>query len=380
MNGRKETMKILYDYQAVYDQKYGGISRYFYEVISRIKNDKKYKIVMPVVFSQNYYFRSLKAVEFNVNKGEKLIYRMINEMYTIIFLLIAKVKKDIDILHPTYYKALYLIYFPWLKPKNGKIVITVHDMIHEIYPKGNEGFIKRKKKVLDMADGIITVSEKTKIDLLKFYPELAKKNIKVIYHGNSVVNTEKNLDNSFILPSRYILFVGQRNAYKNFEIVIKAFSKLRKEDLSLHLVCAGGGDFSEHENKLFQEYAIESCCIQHSVNDDLLSYMYQNAIVFVFPSLYEGFGIPILEAFANGCPIVLSNASCFPEIAGDAALYFDGEDSCDLYFKLKSVIYNDACRYELIEKGKECLKKYSWEKAAAETMDFYETLSFSDKI
>ncbi|MHA2033445.1 MAG: glycosyltransferase family 4 protein, partial [Candidatus Kariarchaeaceae archaeon] len=152
---------------------------------------------------------------------------------------------------------------------------------------------------------------------------------------------------------------------------IKALSSLIKQDGSLYIVCAGGRKFSRKELKLFEQLKIQNNIIQMKVNDDVLAQLYSNAKVFVYPSLYEGFGIPVLEAFNCGCPALLCDRSSLPEIGGDAAVYFNPEDEQSLIFSSRNIIENIEFRNELIKKGYERAKLFSWQTTANKTLETY---------
>lgn len=361
---------VVYDYQALLMQKYGGISRYFYEILNRIKMDSEFRVNMPVLYSDNYYFgrdynkiKELKRGKFFLNRLNMKLYMNIN-------------KNHIDIFHPTYYNLEYLTECD-IEKRKYKIIITVHDMIHELLlPKENRT-IQEKKRLINIADGIITVSEYTKNDLIKLFPSINTDKIKVIYHGCSMEGhiPEKG---DMELPEQYILFVGGRTNYKNFKVLVEAFPLVIKKYPEMRIVCAGGDIFSESEKQTMRGLNIEGKVIQYSMTDSQLVYAFKNARCFVFPSKYEGFGIPILEAFYCDCPVILSNCSCFPEIAGEAALYFESDNVSELADCIITLLKNDFLAKQLIQKGRERLTHFSWDKAAIETKRFYkEVLNMS---
>lgn len=175
-------------------------------------------------------------------------------------------------------------------------------------------------------------------------------------------------------PLKYILMVGNRDRYKNGNVVLKALKKVKEVIGDLQLVCVGGGSFSDVEIGLMEELGVRESVMQISLTDDELYYAYQYAECFVFPSLYEGFGIPILEAFYCKCPVILSNASCFPEIAQDGALYFEPDNEEELAEKICLLLQKPSLADKLIEKGNERLKMFSWENTVAETYEFYKEI------
>jgi len=250
-------------------------------------------------------------------------------------------------------------------------IITVHDLINikfkDTFNIDDEiGF--QMRRLINKANRIIAISENTKKDLIEIF-NINPDKIDVIYHGYNKKNSLKS-ENIIKKFGQYILFVGARSQYKNFKILAEAISKLLKTEKNLKLVCVGR-PFNNEENLLLSKLGIANQTKALYVNEDTLNDLYSNALLFVYPSLYEGFGMPILEAFANNCPVCLSNTSCFPEIAGNAGAYFDPHDQESVLFAVKNVIYNNSYAEKLVLAGQERLKSFSWEKAAKETISSY---------
>lgn len=376
-------MKILFDSQIFDSQKYGGISRYFVELFKYFnKNNTSYEL--PIKDTRNEYLKNLEPFS-DMNLSRKILFpninfklqRLLSKIYDLISpdSNINKTKRtlkkqDFDVFHPTYYSTYFLKYL-----KKKPFVLTVYDMIHEIYPEYffSDRTVNLKKKLIPKADRIIAISESTKRDILHFY-KIPEDKIKVIYLGNSL-QPKTGILKIPNLPNKYILFVGARGIYKNFIFFVKSISPLLVKDRELSLVVAGGYSgadfFSKEERDLFKELNIENQIVHFSINDETLASLYKNALCFVFPTLYEGFGIPILEAFACDCPAVISNTSSLPEVGGDSAIYFDPKDKDDILSSVEKVIYNQDLRNELILKGRERLKKFSWENTASETLSVY---------
>jgi glycosyltransferase involved in cell wall biosynthesis len=172
---------------------------------------------------------------------------------------------------------------------------------------------------------------------------------------------------------KFILFVRNRGSYKNFDQFIKAFSIFSEKYQEFKLICTGNS-FTTLEKELLIKLEIQDKVISFYASDDELNWLYKNAALFVFPSLYEGFGLPILEAFSMDCPIAISDASCFPEIAGDAACYFDPTDSYSIYLSMAKILNDSDYRQNLIIKGRERLKLFSQENRAYLTSNVYKSL------
>ncbi len=376
-------MKILFDSQIFDAQKYGGISRYFMELYSHLSTSHDIECKISVRYTENEYLKHAQGIEHTTPKNFFTPYSKLKKIFRILVDFfdtksnLAYSKKllqeqDFDLFHPTYYSPYFLKLL-----QDKPFVVTVHDMIHEKYPqyfRFDFGRIARnKKKLITAATKIIAVSENTKRDICNFYA-IPPEKIHVIYHGNSLISDSNTSFATDTLPQTYILFVGARNGYKNFAFFIESVSEILRTNKEMNVVVAGGhlaSHFSKREMKLFKMLGIQNQVHSYSVNDTQLAFLYAHAQCFVFPTLYEGFGIPILEAFSCECPVVASSTSSLPEVGGDAALYFDPTDTKDLIEKITWVLSDEKKREEMREKGKEQLKKFSWEKTASMTQDVY---------
>ena len=364
-------MKILYDHQAFTFQTFGGISRYFYEMIKVFNNKEGISTSTPLFFSNNHYISDKKIINHisflpdNEFRGKVRISFLLNE-----FLSKIKLKKqDYDIFHPTYYDSYFLSYLG-----NKPFVVTVYDMIHEKFPDMfHPDKVSQNKRILcDKASRIIAISENTKKDLIQLF-KIDEAKIEVVYLANSLA-VESHLELGANVPKKYILFVGGRGGYKNFDRFIRGAALLMAEYSDLTVVCIGGGGFSQEELALFNKLSIDKRVCQFNIDDRILAGFYSNALMFVFPSLYEGFGIPVLESFASGCPLVCSNTSSLPEIAGNGAEYFDPYNEELIYAAIKKVFEDDDKKVQLVTNGFERLKNFSWEKTAEQTYKIYESI------
>lgn len=379
-------MRVLYDYQIFQDQKYGGISRYFCEIISRLP--KEITPILSTLYSENHYLQALQPSISNKNliteekffssynfKGKWRLYALLKNYFPLVFNEYSKVNKDysiqllqkqnFDIFHPTYYNPYFLEYIG-KKP----FVLTVHDMIHEKFPhyfSSKDKTAEWKQLLLPKAHSIIAVSETTKQDILELYA-IPESKITVIYHGSSLKQSHTIID----LPVQYILYVGSREGYKNFNFFLESVAPILKEK-KIPLVCVGS-PFNNQEQLLIRELEIEPVCRSIQAKDDEMFTIYSKALCFVFPSLYEGFGIPILEAFEAECPVLLSDIAVFREIAGDAVVYFNHNNSLDLQNKLVSLIYNKELRNSIVEHANLRLHYYNWDKAKESLVEVYKNI------
>lgn len=350
-------INILYDNQVFAWQKFGGISRYFVEMIKYAADDVI--PLLPITFSDNIYLREASFSFFKYVppfRGSHRITEPANKMCSKLTLR----RNSFDLFHPTYYDPYFL------KHLKRPYVITVHDMIHERFPNlFNDNMALYKKQSILNADKIIAISDNTKKDIIDIYG-IEPSRIDTVYHGVSLAIP---LSPKFI-PNNFILFTGQRDGYKNFENLCIAFAKLTKTFKNLNLVCTGS-KFTTKEISLQNKLGIKNNVFHIFASEAELAYLYKRAICFVYPSLYEGFGIPILEAFGYGCPLCLSNTSCFPEIAESGGAYFDPNDIDSIADTISKVISDSSVRSALIEKGELRLKNFSWKKMAHETASVY---------
>lgn len=354
---------VLFDHQTFEMQKFGGISRYFFEL--RQKLDCNVKLSLGV--TTNHYLKSsgncsalyLPERPYKWLKGPIKKYNLSVSQKEIR-------KGDYDIFHPTYYNP----YFLDVLPKGKPYVITVHDMNHELFPQyfGNaDKMTAWKKETVSNASRIIAISQRTKADLIRFF-DVPEEKIDIIYHG---IAQEMIPYNGLRLPEKYILYVGDRHGYKNFATFFEAFSRLAHEDKGLHLICTGKA-WKKAEIKLFEDSGLSDRIMHIRANDFELGQLYQQARLFVYPSLYEGFGIPILEAYINKCPVALSNASCFPEVAAEAGEYFQPENPDSIYQSIKRLCSDEERRQELINAGLSRVRLFTWEETARKTLETYQ--------
>lgn len=233
--------------------------------------------------------------------------------------------------------------------------------------------IKKAKK-------IITISNSSKNDIIKTYGVKANK-IAVIYPGirkisvNERVLNMNELNKKFGIEGDYILFVGTLQPRKNISKLIEAFSKLKKQNLKLVIVGKKGWLYEDILNAPAKFGISEKVKFLDFVNDEDLPSLYKNALCFVLPSLYEGFGLPVLEAMQYGCPVLTSNVSSLPEAGGDGAIYFDPQNADDIAQKIEEVISNKNLREEMVKKGYNQVKKFSWKKTAKETLKVLEEVT-----
>ncbi len=296
----------------------------------------------------------------------------------------------IDIVHYPYFEPFFLT-LPFRK--KFRTVVTVHDLTPFVFPKdfptGVKGRIKwlLQRNNLRNADAIIADSESSKKDIIT-YTGIQESKITVVYLAageefKRIMNEElriNNLRNKYNLPEKFALYVGDVTWNKNLPRLIKAVKKT-----NIPLVMVGKALLQKEfdkENAWNQDLITIQGLIKSDkriitvgfVSTEELVLLYNTATVFVIPSLYEGFGLPILDAFLVGCPVITSNVSSMPEVGGKAALYANPLDVDDIRGKLKEILEDKYLREELVKKGFEQVKKFSWEKCANETAQVYRNL------
>jgi len=360
--------RIFYD-GAIYGlQSNGGISRYFNNIINRLPSDFTPILTSPRSSKESHpYHPNLKLFNYKRFgfKPGRLCYWL--EPY---YFQATEALSNYQIFHPTYYSLLTQQKFA---KKSCLVVLTVYDMIHEIFsdsidPNGEMAEIKRR--AILSADLILCISEITKIDLLERYT-LSEERVWVTHLATEF--TPNFSDGDEFIPSRpFYLYVGGRNVYKNFDALLIAFSKIVSKVPETMLCVVGGGSFTKSEQILITELYLDAS-IKHfgNISDTHLAKLYRNCIAFVYPSLYEGFGIPPLEAMISQAPVIASNTSSIPEVVGDAGLLFDPTSIPDLVDRLLFLIDNPAERERLIIKGLEQAKKFSWDKTVRQTIEAY---------
>ncbi|PST84878.1 glycosyltransferase family 1 protein [Pedobacter yulinensis] len=362
-------LEVLFDHQIFAEQRYGGISRYFKHLMGGIQrtDDASYKL--GVARSDNFYIQDepqlLQSRIFDPLFGSQARLLKRNKSYVKYLLR----QNRFSVFHPTYYDPYFLKYLK--KP----FVLTVHDMTYEALPHlfpSSDPTPYHKRLVMEKADKIIAISGYTKSDILK-YSDVPEHKIEVVYHGIDSSSLQYASVNQ--LPGKYILFVGGRWSYKNFYLLAHAFSELSKTDPELHLVLAGGGPLSFGETEFLRRHHILAKTLHLNATDPQLNTLYKRAICFVYPSKYEGFGLPILEAYKNNCPVLLNNHSCFQEIGAGAALYFDDELPHSLENELQRMVNDDALRNSLRLAGTQRLTAFPIERCISKTLDIYRTLT-----
>ena len=368
-------MKIVIDGR-MYNE--SGIGRYLRNLISKLQEFER---------ENNYYILHLKK------DYEKIIYRKNFQKvladfkwYTISEQIkLPKILNNIkpDLVHIPHFNTPIF----W----NGKFVVTIHDLIHQhfsmdrstahgplIYKFKNIGYKRVFNHAIKKSMKILTPSQFVKKQMKREWG----------IEGSKIVVTPEAVDDKFDaialkmnqeeveeilgklkIKNPYLFYVGNAHPHKNIDGLIKAFLKLKDKQKNLHLVLSGQDNF--FWKKIKSKFQDKNIIYTGFVSDEELVVLYKNAAVYVEPSFEEGFGIPILEAFACGCPVVSSNAGSLKEVGGEAAIYFNPNDIGDMVNKILKVLGNGNLRKTLVEKGKKRVKLFNWKKMAEQTLEVY---------
>lgn len=363
-------MRVIYDYQIFGAQVFGGISRYFASLATHVAASPGVEAHVVAPVHRNEYLRHAPAgivhgVYLPPLPRTERLWLHVNQA---IFPLAARAR-DPQVVHETYYAA---------KPTYGSAiprVVTVFDMIHELWPDsfpGSDETRETKRRAIQRADHVICISESTRRDLLRLI-DLRAERTSVVHLGFDALPTRASLPEIAGVP--YLLYVGVRNRYKNFAGMLRAFAGSRHAR-DMRLVCFGGGTFRPEELSDMHSLGISrDRVVQVGGGDEVLGTLYANAVAFVYPSLYEGFGIPPLEAMGLGCPVIASNTSSIPEVVGDAAEYCEPADATSIAAAIDRVLGSAELRRDLVQKGRIRSSAFSWGECASQTVQIYKELS-----
>jgi glycosyltransferase involved in cell wall biosynthesis len=363
-------MRVVFDHQVFAFQTYGGISRYFVRLAEAINGHAGHsaRIVAPV--HVNAYLGELPpgsvrgfrigATDFNRKVARNVARRVAAPM-------IAAERPDI--VHETYFAA------KGSAPRGVPTVLTVYDMIHEIFADSyhpDDQTRALKRAAVRRADHVLCISASTERDLIAHIPEAAGKTSVVLLGFDSFAAPV----GSEAPPERpYLLYVGERTRYKNFTGLLRAYANAQRLHSGFDLVCFGGGAVSADERAAISELGLDAARLHFRAGDDaLLARTYRGASAFIYPSLYEGFGIPPLEAMSSGCPVIAANVSSIPEVCGDAAAYFDPASPDAIAAAIEAVVFDSARSADLVARGRLRLGAFSWAHCADATLATYRAL------
>lgn len=346
-------MKIVYDNLAFSLQTAGGVSAVWAGLLQNIPDKYVYRYLE--WNNRNIFNNNLNLNKSKIEHGTSFFPKLMKLAY-------AKVElKEKFIFHSSLYRIS--------KNKNAINVVTVHDFIDK---KFNPNLLMRSlrwylmRRCLINSDAVVCVSKNTKQDLQRYLPTIEEDKIHIIYNGKSDAFFKLNYGNR---SYDFVLFVGKRGGYKNFKTLIGAL----ENDLSLKLKIVGGGKLTREELKILSKIGKDRYTYLGQISNDELNILYNEALCLVYPSIYEGFGIPIIEAQSAGCPVIAANRSSLPEVLGDSGILLDNLSAQSISSAI-AILKNREMREKYVQLGISNAEKYSWLKMSEAYLKLYKTL------
>ncbi len=360
-------MRVLFDHSVFSLQEHGGISRYFGELVAGLVRAEQVepRIVAPLHVSRVLRDGALPAAGIYMPRIART-HRLRQLVNNLLSPLLAGDFAP-DIVHHTYYLARMRL------PARCRRVVTVFDMIHERYPglmaPGEEIVARAKRDCVRRADHVICISRQTRNDLVEILG-IAPEKISVVYLASSLGRGPA--EPTPLARRPYLLYVGERRGPKNFDRLLEAYARSGITP-DVRLVCFGGPPFSAAERARMRELGCGPEQVVRLAGDDAeLESLYRHALALVYPSLYEGFGLPLLEAMACDCPVLCSGVSSMPEIAGSAAWFFDPTREDDMMQAMEGIVTSTQKREMFIRAGRERVALFSWQRCVRETITVYQ--------
>lgn len=374
-------MRIAFELQPMLKDR-TGVGWYTYNIIKEISRLKKGNDLIGCVFNfngRNDLSLQLNDIDIELDTCKFFPYSIYTRLWDFIPVMYNSLfTKKVDIYH----------FFNFVVPPriNGKVIVTVHDMVYKRFPETmSKANLKRLDKNLqrsvNRADIVVTVSENSKKEIIE-YLDVSEDKVRVIPNGVDADIYKKNFSTEeldrvrkkYNLPNRFILYLGTLEPRKNIEAIVEGFALYRRHGGDLKLVIAGKkGWMYDSIFERVKGHSLENEVIFTGyVDENDKPCIYKMCQLFIFPSFYEGFGIPVIEAMAAGVPVITSNTSSLPEVAGDAAVLVAPDDVNMMEDSIAKIISDDMFRKELILKGKKQCEKFSWKKSAEELLRIYE--------
>ena len=359
-------MRILLDNIIFSLQRAGGISAYWSELACGLAASGHELLCIEAGRCRNNLFRGQWGDVGGTVRAERVPWQLARYMA-------APVKGMVgEIFHSSYYRTP--------SHRVAPVIQTVHDFTYERFWKGAARAIHvaQKRRALLQADAIICVSESTRRDLEIHCPGVDRARVRVIHHGCSAVfhklaDTEAaGTARATVAHSPYLLYIGTRCEYKNFPVAVETAALSGRHAL----VLVGGGPLSPTEVQYLDSKLSGRWRHEQAPSQALLNELYNFADALLYPSSYEGFGMPVLEAMSAGCPVIAVAASSIPEVAGDAAILLPRADAGAMRDALRS-LESDDCRRRLVERGIQNVRRFSWQRCVSETEDLYRHIATS---
>ena len=365
-------MRIAYDHTIFSEQQYGGISRYFFEIARRIRQLDGYEVsVLSPLYVNNYLEGDPEMNVWGRHVNRLPRPRRVVQKFNGALVSWKLYRDHPDIVHETYHLGKRLA------SARSRIVVTMYDMIHEKFPQffpSDDSTREFKKAAVKRADHVICISENTRKDLIELLG-VERERTSVIHLAPSL-QTQNGASVKRALDRPYIAYVGERGGYKNFSGLLHAFQLSSYLTKNFSIVCFGGGAFRAADRAAIAGAGLKPDQVIHTCGgDETLFSVYSGAAAFVYPSLYEGFGLPPLEAMSARCPVVTARTSSMPEVCGEAVEYFDPNQPESIAASIEQAVSSNGRRDKLIELGLSQVKKFSWTECARQTAAIYDAVT-----
>ncbi len=365
-------MNVTFTGEIFSTQKYGGISRYFVELALALVSSKDVHVRFRApIYVNEYLHRHRRELQ---HRGVYFprSFRGLHELSNTLAGLTSKLSREnsTDIIHETYFSH------DLLNRSTGRKTATFYDMIYERFSPSKD-LTRSKKLTFEACNHCIAISEATKRDMVEFLNVPPEKITVVYLAANLCEPNETDRLRRTLGPSKqpFVLWVGPRAWYKNFDQFVKAFSISNKNEGKPRIVCAGGPVPKVKEKEGWLKLGLDPAQVVHvQPTDAELAWLYKKAAFLAYLSLYEGFGIPPLEAMSYGCPVLASGTGSIPEVVGNAAVQADPSSLESMSDGIDRILDSSDFRKVLIEKGFRQASKFSWQKCAAETWNVYSLL------
>ena len=368
-------MRVLYDHQMFALQRYGGITRIFVELARRLSAQPDCRVA---------WFRGYHLDEYDVSDFRPRLDRYWSFERPPLGLrawsrerinwhafrwFSRAVWRPYDLYHPSYYDPQTT-----RLPRARRIVTTVYDMIPERFLAERaklRPLIQAKRRLVERADAVFVISESTRRDVVELLG-VDPSRTHLTYPGSDLGTVAPAPLPAVARERPFVLYVGPRTEYKNFAVLQQAFAHEGWLRANLGVITVGGsGGYEEPERSFFAEHGLTDHFVHLDGDDALLAALYRRAVALVYPSRYEGFGIPPLEAMQCGCPVVCTLTSSLPEVVGDAALFFDPDSPDELAGRIRAAAEDTTLRATLIERGRARGRRFSWDATADATLVGY---------
>jgi glycosyltransferase involved in cell wall biosynthesis len=368
-------MRVAFDHQAFCRRPYTGISRYVVQLTQALAAAS----IDAHIFAPLHINAFLDQAPRTLVHGKRVprpapplrpLLRRVNQ---------ALSRRSIrhfapDLVHETYYQR------GSTAPANVPVVLTVHDLIHERFPDEFPAYDQlppARRRALGRAAGVICISRRTRDDLLAHYAVPAER-VSVVHHGVappfSLSSAAEAEVAAAVRDTPFLLYVGQRGGYKNFAALLAAYAGSTALRSSVRLLCVGGDALSASEQARLRALGIADRVTRLGGSDAMLGAAYRRAVALVYPSRYEGFGMPLLEAMIHGCPVAASRGGALPEILGGAGVSFDPDDIDEQRQTLEDLVASADVRERLRARGLARAQAFSWQRCARETLAVYRSL------